>query len=291
MRKQEDWKYVIEPVNKRFELNFREIWQRRDLIYLFVKRDFISRYKQTILGPLWAIINPVFTTVVFTIVFGEFAKLPTMDTALSSNMKVPSFLFYMIGNVLWGLFSNIVKDTSNTFIKNSAIMGKVYYPRLVSPISSAISALLTFFIRGLFFAVLLFICIFNGMASVRVSAMLLMVPLLILQLMLLGLGAGLMVTAVTTKYRDMIMIVDFGLQLWLYATPVTYGLKLVPEKWLPLFMLNPVTPILTTMRYACLGEGYFRIQYFIQGWIITLLILFVGFFLFNRAEKNFVDTI
>lgn len=285
------WKYIIEPGKKRFELKFREVWQFRDLIFLFVRRDFVSKYKQTILGPVWAIVNPLLTTVVFTVVFGNFAKLPTMDNVPSGDVIVPSFLFYMIGNILWGFFSGTVKEASGTFLKNARIMGKVYYPRLISPIASAFSGLLTLLIRMLLFVVLLFIFIINGSAAVRPSLMLLLFPLLILQLMLLGLGTGLAISAITTKYRDMMMVIEFGLQLWLYITPVAYGLQLVPEKWVWLYMLNPISSIITTARYICFGEGYFQPGYFALCWILSAFVFFAGLFLFNRAEKSFIDTI
>lgn len=289
--KTESWKYRIEPVNGRCELKLREIWQYRGLILLFVKRDFISKYKQTILGPLWAVINPVLSTLVFHIVFGNLAKLTVLDSAGSESIVVPGFLFYMSGNVLWNYFSGTVKDVSHTFIRNAGIMGKVYYPRLVSPIASALSGLIKLSIQLALFIVIFILCILKGTAVVHPSLKLLLLPLLLLQLMAFGMGAGLVISAVTTKYRDMAMLVDFGLQLWMYATPVVYGLQLVPEKWIPLFMLNPLTPIVTTARYLCFGEGYFKMRYFLQGWLISLIIFLTGLLLFARTEKNFVDTI
>ena len=291
MHEENQWKYVIEPPQRRIELNFRELWRYRDLVLLFVKRDFISRYKQTILGPLWAIVNPVLTTVIFTIVFGNLAKLPTMDTAQTGKIIVPGFLFYMTGNILWGYFSETLKNIANVFVKNADTMKKVYYPRLASPVAIAIFNLTTLFIRMALFVILLLIYMYRGAVVIQPSAMLIMLPMLIAELVLFSVGTGLIVSAFTAKYRDAIMLVDFGLQLGLYVTPVAYGLQLVPESWLGVYMLNPVTSILTTMRYLCFGEGFFQMRYFIQGWIITIAIFLIGIILFNRTEKNFVDTV
>lgn len=289
MSEEQQWKYVIEPSKGVFGLKLRDLWQYRDLIYLFVKRDFISMYKQTILGPLWAIINPVLSTVFFTVIFGTFAKLTTMDTAQAEKIVVPSFLFYMIGNILWEYFSGTAKAVSDVFVHNAEMMKKVYYPRLTVPIASAIFGLLKLFIQLILFIILLGICVCNGSAVVAPSPMLAMFPLLIVQLMLFGLGVGFIISSLTAKYRDLILLVDFGLQLWLYATPVAYGLQLVPEKWFGFYMLNPLTSIFTAIRYLCFGEGYFNLKYYALSWAMTVMILMVGITLFNRTEKNFVD--
>lgn len=291
MQEHKPWKYVIESGSHRPEFKFREVWQYRDLVILFVKRDFISQYKQTILGPLWAIINPILTTVVFTVVFGNMAKLTTMDIETVGNVVIPGFLFYMIGNIFWNYFSSTVRGISSTFISNANTMKKVYYPRLVTPISTALSKLITLMIQLLLFAILLIIFVLRGNAVLHWSMLLLLLPMLIIQLMLLSIGVGLTISSVTTKYRDMFMLVDFGLQLWLYATPVAYGLQLVPEKWMSLFMINPLTPIILTIRYLCFGEGYFNISYFCQSLFVSVLLFLLGIILFNRIEKNFIDTI
>lgn len=291
MQERKRWKTVIDSGSSRLEFKLREVWQYRDLVILFVKRNFISKYKQMILGPLWAIVNPLLTTVVFTVVFGNLAKLPTMDSVPGGNAVVPSFLFYMIGNILWHYFAGTVRETANTFIQNANIMGKVYYPRLVTPISTAGAGLITLAIQLLLFVILLVVSVLRKNAVIHPSVPLLLFPLLIFQLMLLGLGVGLTISAVTTKYRDMLMLVDFGLQLWLYTTPVAYGLQLVPEKWMNLYMLNPMTSIVVTARYLCFGEGYFKLSYFCQSWIMSVLIFLLGILLFNRIEKDFIDTI
>ena len=288
--KQTTWKTVIKSKGRLFDLQFRETWKYRDLIVLFVKREFISKYKQTILGPLWAIIQPLLTTVVFSIIFGTLANLTTADI-LAPKMIVPSFLFYMIGTIIWTYFSNTVTSVSNTFIGNMHIMGKVYYPRMVTPISSAIANMIPCLIQLVLFAIIYVINILTGAAVVEFSWMILLLPLSLIQMIILSLGIGIIISALTTKYRDLIMLVAFGLQLWQYASPITYGLALIPEKMVGLYNLNPMTPIITSIRYACFGEGYFNLAYYLIGWAITLVLFLCGILLFNRIEKNFMDTI
>lgn len=288
--KQTTWKTVIKSKGRLFDLQFRETWKYRDLIVLFVKREFISKYKQTILGPLWAIIQPLLTTVVFSIIFGTLANLTTADI-LAPKMIVPSFLFYMIGTIIWTYFSNTVTSVSNTFIGNMHIMGKVYYPRMVTPISSAIANMIPCLIQLVLFAIIYVINILTGAAVVEFSWMILLLPLSLIQMIILSLGIGIIISALTTKYRDLIMLVAFGLQLWQYASPITYGLALIPEKMIGLYNLNPMTPIITSIRYACFGEGYFNLAYYLIGWAITLVLFLCGVLLFNRIEKNFMDTI
>lgn len=290
MNEKQTWQTVIKSKGRLFDLQLKETWKYRDLIALFVKREFISKYKQTILGPLWAIIQPLLTTVVFSIIFGALANLTTADVS-APQMVVPSFLFYMIGTVLWTYFSGTVTSVSNTFIGNMHIMGKVYYPRMVTPISSALANMIPCLIQLFLFAVIYVICIITGTAHVGFSWMALLLPVSVLQMIILSLGVGIIISALTTKYRDLIMLVSFGLQLWQYASPITYGLMLIPEKWLWLYNLNPMTPIITSIRYGCFGEGYFSLPAYLIGWGITLILFFAGLLLFNRIEKNFMDTI
>ena len=283
------FKTVITANHKLFDLHIRETLQYRDLIKLFVKRDFVSLYKQTILGPAWAVIKPLFTTVVFTIVFGNLAKLTTADIA--GDYIIPSFLFYMAGNICWSYFADTVTATSNTFIANSATMGKVYYPRLVSPISTALSQLISF---GIQFALLVIIWIYyllKGGTSIRLTPSLLLIPLVVLQLVLLALGFGIVISSCTTKYRDLTHAVGFGLELWRYGSPIAYGLGLIPAKYVGIYMLNPVTPIVTTFRYALFGFGYFDLTYYLISWGITIAVCVLGIVLFSRIERNFMDTI
>lgn len=289
MNQTQKYKTVITSEHKLFDLHLKETLQYHDLIFLFVKRDFTTKYKQTVLGPLWALIQPLLTTVVFTIVFGNLANLTTAD--VEGDYVVPGFLFYMIGNVCWSYFSSTLNSTSSTFLSNRGIMGKVYYPRLVSPIATAFSRLITFGIQfALFLAVWAFFLIRGG-TSIRLSPMLLLLPLLLLQMMVLSVGCGTIISAATTKYRDLSMLVDFGLQLWQYACPIAYGLQLVPARWTGLYMLNPVTPIITTFRYAVFGFGYFDLGYYLISWGVSIAVFVTGLVLFSRIERTFMDTI
>ncbi len=290
-QRNEQWKYCIEPGNGKLELGFGNLWQYRGLIYLFAKRDFMSKYRQTVLGPIWMFLSPLLTTVMFTVVFGNMAKFPTMDSVVPKKIVIPAFLFYMIGNTLWVYFANTVKAVSKTLIANARIMGKVYYPRLVSPVASALSNQMTMAVRLLLFACFLVGGVVCGRVSVHITWTVLLFPLLILQMTLLSLGVGLIISVLTVKYRDVGFMVDFCLQLWLYMTPVVYGLRLVPEKWIGLYMLNPVAPVMTTARCLCFGGGYFQIVPVLWSWAATLLLFLAGVLLFNRAEKNFVDVI
>lgn len=283
------FKTIITSEHKIFDLHLKETFQYRDLIFLFVKRDFVSLYKQTVLGPLWAIIQPLLTTVVFTIIFGNLAKLTTADAP--GDYAIPGFLFYMIGNICWSYFSGTLDATSKAFINNRSIMGKVYYPRLVSPISIALSRLISFAIQFILFFAIMLIYLFKGGTSIRFAPQILLLPLLLLQLMLLSVGCGVIISSVTTKYRDLAMLVGFGLQLWQYASPIAYGFELIPARYRSLYMLNPVTPIITTFRYAMFGFGCFHLSFYLISWGITLAIFFIGLVLFSRIERTFMDTI
>lgn len=290
MQEQQTWKTHITSANSTININFKEIWDYRDLIILFVKRDFTAKYKQTVLGPLWAVIQPLLTTVVFSIVFGSLAQLTTADVR-GESLEMPSFLFYMIGTVTWSYFSTTVTANSNTFITNRAIMGKVYYPRIVTPIATALANLISFFIQIVLFCGIALICNLVGIAQIHLSVYLLLFPVLVLQLVMLSTGIGIIISALTTKYRDLAMLVGFGLQLWQYLSPIPYGLALIPEKYLGLYLLNPVTPIITTMRLAFFGVGYFNLLYYIISLVVTVVVFFVGLILFNKIERTFMDTV
>lgn len=280
---------VITSKHRLFDLHIKETFQYRDLIFLFVKRDFTALYKQTILGPLWAIIQPLLTTVVFTIVFGNLAGLTTAD--IPGKIIMPGFVFYMSGNIIWNYFSSTLQATSNTFLSNSSTMGKVYYPRLVSPIATACSQLISFNIQLVMFFIIWAVYYFKGTTSIRFTPMLFCIPLLIVQMMMLSTGFGIIVSSITTKYRDLAMLVGFGLQLWHYGCPVAYGLQLIPEKYIGFYMLNPVTPIITTFRYAVFGFGYFNLSYYLISWGMTIAVFLIGLILFSRIERTFMDTI
>lgn len=276
--------YHVEILPKRglFEIDLKEIWNYRDLILLFVKRTFVSQYKQTILGPAWAIIQPLLTTIVFTVVFGGIASLPTDG--------IPSFLFYMCGTICWNYFAGNITTTSTTFVSNAAIFGKVYFPRLVLPISTVLTNLISFSIQLITFLVFWAVYMFKG-TSISPNWCMLLLPLMLLQMAMLSLGFGIIISALTTKYRDLAMLVGFGVQLWMYATPVAYSSALIPEKWMGLYMLNPMTPIIEMFRYSFLGAGTIRIEYCLISWVVTVLVLVVGVLLFNKVEKTFMDTV
>lgn len=285
----EVFKTIITSEHKLFDLHIKETIGYKDLIYLFVKRDFTSRYKQTILGPAWAIIQPLLTTIVFTVVFGRLAQLTTAD--VEGDFIIPAFLFFMSGNICWGYFSGTLAATSNTFLSNRGIMGKVYYPRLVAPISTAFSNLISFGIQFAMFICFWLFFIIKGGTSIKITIALPLCFLCVIQLMILSIGFGIIISAITTKYRDLSMLVGFGLQLWQYGCPIAYGLQLIPDKYLPLYMLNPVATIVTTFRYAIFGFGYFNLGYYLLGWIVSIVIFFIGLILFSRIERTFMDTI
>ena len=289
MQETQQFKTIITSDHKLFDLHLKETFQYRDLIFLFVKRDFTAKYKQTILGPAWALIQPLLTTVVFTIVFGNLAQLTTAD--VDAEFILPGFLFYMSGNICWSYFSSNLSATSSTFLANAGVMGKVYYPRLVMPISTAFSNLISFAIQFAMLFFLWMIYVIRGGTSIQIAPMFLFIPLCILQMIILSTGCGIIISSVTTKYRDLAMLVGFGLQLWQYSSPIAYGLQLIPENWMRLYMLNPVTPIITTFRYGMFGFGYFDLTYYLIGWAVSIAIFFIGLILFSRIERTFMDTI
>lgn len=278
----QEYKTVIKPKRAWFDLNLKELFRYRDLIMLFVRRTFVSQYKQTILGPAWAVIQPLLTTVVLTVVFGNIAGL--------APSGVPTFAFYLCGSVAWTYFSSCLTSTSTTFTANAAIMGKVYFPRLVMPVSSVISQLISFAIQFCFFLIFWIYYIISG-ANIHPNAYIVMTPLFLLHLAMLSLGVGIVISAMTTKYRDLAMVVGFGVQLWMYATPVAYDISVIPDKFLSLYMLNPVTPIITMFRYAYLGVGEPCMPFYAISFAVTLAVLFIGILMFNRVEKTFMDTV
>ncbi len=289
--KQNDYEIHITSKRKLINFNFRELWQYRDLIYLLVRRDFVSKYKQTILGPLWAIIRPVLTTVVFTVIFGNLANLTTLDVVTEEETVIPSFLFYMAGTICWSYFSGTFMSTANTFIENRNIMGKVYFPRMAVPIATAFSSLISFFIQFGLFVIIWLVFIIRGDTTMHLTWFALMLPLLIIQMMMLGIGSGIIISSLTTKYRDLNMLLQFGIQLLQYGTPVVYGLSLIPEGLLPVYLLNPITIVITTFRCAFFGGGFFSGFYYSISWVITIIIFLGGMLMFNYVEKTFMDTI
>ena len=278
---EQTWTTVSRPKNKLFDLKLRELWQYRDLIVMFVKRDFKTMYKQTILGPLWIIINPILTTLMQVLVFGNIADISTDG--------MPQFLFYMAGNTVWLYFSSCLTKTSTTFTANAAVFGKVYFPRLVTPISIVISGLISFGVQFAIFLVTDIYYTLNGM--IHPGLLVLITPLLVIELALLGMGCGIIISALTTKYRDLAVLVTFGVQLWMYGSAIIFPVSSLPEKWAHLLMLNPIVPIVEAFRYAYTGHGTFSLRYLGIGAILTLVILFVGMVIFNRVEKTFMDTV
>jgi lipopolysaccharide transport system permease protein len=278
----EKWDLIIQPRTGWFDLHLRDLWRYRDLISLFVKRDFVTFYKQTVLGPLWYIIQPVLTTIVFTLMFGKVAQVSTDG--------VPRFLFYFAGNVVWGYFASCFNETSSTFVKNAAIFGKVYFPRLTVPVSVVVINLVKF---GIQFATFIgfYIYFIASRAAVRPTSFVLLLPVLVFQMALLGLGCGILVSSLTTKYRDLGFLMTFGVQLWMYASSVIFPASRVPVKYLPFYMANPMASIVELFRYSFLGSGMHEPFYIAVSWAVTLTVLFCGIMLFSRVEKSFMDTV
>ena len=272
----------VNAERKWFSVNFKEIWKYRDLIFLFVKRDFKNIYKQTILGPVWMIIKPFLSTFVFTIIFGMIANISTDG--------IPQFLFYMSGNILWSFFSSCLTRASGTFLGNARIFSKVYFPRLSMPIAGIIYNLVSFFIQFTLFFILVLIYIGLGY-NVRLNLFALLLPVLLLITALLATGCGLIISSVTTKYRDLNILVSFGVSLWMYITPVVYPISQIPNNYRWIALLNPVAPIIETFRYGFLGAGIFPWQYLILSAVVTMIILAVGILVFNQVEKDFIDTV
>lgn len=280
---EEEWTTVIKPKTGWFDINLKEIWYYRDLIYMFLKRNFTSSYKQTILGPLWFLISPLMTSSMFTVVFGQIAKISTDG--------VPQFLFYMAGNTAWSYFSTCLTATSSTFTGNAYLFGKVYFPRLVSPITSVIYALLSFSIQLVMMLALMAFFAFARGEAVYPNFWILLVPLMILQMAMLGLGLGIIISSLTTKYRDLSILVGFGVSLWMYATPIVYPMSQVPEFLQQIIKLNPMAPVVNNFRYAFLGCGTPEIRSWLISMAVTVVFLFLGVILFSRVEKTFMDTV
>jgi lipopolysaccharide transport system permease protein len=278
----DEWTLVIRPTRPWYDLRLRELWSARDLVQLFVWRDFVSYYKQTILGPAWYLVQPLLTTLVFTVVFGRIASLPTDG--------LPPFLFYMAGTVIWSYFAACLTKTSETFIANAGLFGKVYFPRLAVPVSILLSNLIAFAIQ---FALLLGFIIFFLLrgADLKPNAGMLLTPLLVLMMAGFGLGFGIIVSSLTTRYRDLRHLVGFGVQLWMYATPVIYPVSAVPSALQPIILANPITPIVETFRYAFLGGGSLNPASLLYSFGCMLVVLVIGTIIFNRVEATFMDTV
>jgi len=277
-----DWTTIIQPTTNLSNLNLFEAYKYRELIYMFVKRDFVTFYKQTILGPLWYVIQPLVNTIIFTIIFGNLANLSTDET--------PAFLFYMSGTVIWGYFTVCLNTTSNVFVLNAHIFGKIYFPRIVVPISNVIISLLQFVIQFFIFLVFLFYFIYNG-SEIVLTYNFFVIPLLLLQTAILGLGFGMLFSSLTTKYRDLTFALTFGVQLWMYATPVIYPLSLIPEEYRLYVALNPMVSVVECFRGAIFDTTVIETVHILISLAVTLIIFIIGLIMFNRVEKNFMDTV
>lgn len=276
------WTAVIRPTRGWFDVRLSELWQARELVGMFVWRDFVSLYKQTILGPLWYIVQPLMTTLVFTVIFGNVAQLPTDG--------LPPFLFYMAGTVIWSYFATCLTKTSTTFTANAGLFGKVYFPRLVVPLSIVVSNLIGFAIQFVMFLAFAFTFMVVG-APIQIHAAAVLSPLLLLLMAGFGLGLGVIISSLTTRYRDLQQLVAFGVQLLMYATPVIYPLSAVPEAYRWIIAINPLTPILEAFRYAFLGSGSVDVIGLSYSALMMLGTLAAGLILFNHTEQNFMDTV
>lgn len=292
--KNTEWLYTISSKSKLINFNFNEIWQYRDLLFLFVKRDLVTVYKQTVLGPLWYVIQPLFTSVIFTLVFNNLGNISTGG--------IPPFLFNLAGITAWGYFKQCLTRTSNTFASNQSIFGKVYFPRVIMPMSTIVSNLFKFIIQLLIFVCfyLYFVFFTNQATQVTPQLSILLLPILVLVMGILGLGLGMIISSMTTKYRDLTFLVTFGVQLLMYASAVMYPLSLIKEKVASgsvpkiagaFIEYNPMTTIIEAFRYMVLGTGEFSVFKIIYGIVISVIIFIIGLIIFNKTEKSFIDTI
>lgn len=278
-----EWDLTIEPHRSLFDLHLKDVWRYRDLLVMFVKRDFVSFYKQTLLGPIWFFIQPLFTTFIFVFVFGNLAAISTDG--------LPQPLFYLTGIVAWNYFADCLTKTSTVFRDNAGIFGKVYFPRLIMPLSIVASNLVKLSVQYLMLILLFVYYILFRDFSPNISVSILIIPLNILMMAALGLGSGMIISSLTTKYRDLSFLITFGVQLLMYATPVIYPISVAPEKYRWIIGLNPMTTILESTRYALLGKGTFQFNDILYTAIVTIGLLITGTIVFNKVEKSFVDTV
>jgi lipopolysaccharide transport system permease protein len=284
LNSEEDWTLIVKPKTHWLDLHLKDLWNYRDLIMLFVKRDFVSVYKQTILGPLWYIIQPILMAITYSIIFGSMAHLSTAG--------LPKLVFYLSGITMWNYFSECLNKTSNTFISNAHIFGKVYFPRLTVPLSIIISNLFTFLFQFALFLVVLMFYSING-ENIHPNIYILLLPILILIMAGIGLGVGIIISSLTTKYRDLKFLIAFGVQLLMFATPVIYPLSILEGKKRLLILLNPITSLVETFRIGFTGSGVNEFKWIYLGYSFAFMIvvLTVGVILFNKVEKSFMDTV
>lgn len=277
-----NWDVVITPKRKWYELRLKEVYSYRDLIWLLVKRSFSAQYKQTVLGPLWFIINPLITSFISTLVFGNIAGI--------ESDGVPYFLFYLCGYTLWNYFSTCVNQTSTTFTTNANIMGKVYFPRLTMPISAVIFSALNMIIIFFLSVIAMIVYGLRGF-EIHTTVMVWIIPLLMVQTAVLGLGVGIIISSLTTKYRDLTILVGFGIQLWMYITPVVYPMTAVKGTLKTVILLNPMSAVIQNYKYALLGIGTFEPLYWLISIAMTAILFILGVLLFNNVEQTFMDTV
>ena len=273
---------IIRPPHGWFDFDIKELWEYRDLVKEFVVRNFKLIYKQTVLGPAWLVLNPIITSVIFTFVFGQLAGISTDG--------VPQFLFYMAGNTLWSLFSTSITNNSNLFFANKQVFGKIYFPRLATPLSQSISCLINFFIQFAALMVFFVFYMFTG-SPLKFSLRMLIIPVILVQTTLLALGVSLIFSALTAKYRDFTFIVTLGMQLWMYVSPVVYPMSLTGGWMYKILLINPMTPILNNFKWAFLGSGSFMLWSWLLSFVLTAVCLFAGIAVFGKVEKTFVDTV
>ncbi len=297
---QQKWTTVVKSSNSAFNMDLKGLKNCKDLIFLFVRRTFVAKYKQTVLGPAWAVIQPFFTTVVYSVFFGNIAGLGASG--------VPNFIFYLSGTIVWTLFANCLTETSHTFTGNSAILGKVYFPRLVMPIATSISQFISFFIQFAFMICFMVYYLITD-AGLKPNILIAMFPLVLIQLAILGMGFGMIISALTTQYRDLAMVVGFGITLWSYCSPVAYDMfsrsqlakgnvfsitlfdMPIDISIYPIYMLNPVTPAINVFRYGFLGTGDIDWVFYGISWMTTVAVAVIGAMMFSKSEKTFMDTV
>ena len=280
---EESWDLVIAPSSAWFEIPFRDLWRYRDLVVTFIRRDLIVNYKQTILGPIWFIIQPLFSAIIYTIIFSKVARIPTDN--------LPPFLFYMSGSIIWSYFSSCLQSTSSTLIDNAGVFGKVYFPRLSIPVATVISSLGKFILNFTFFMGFVFYFLWMTEVPIQITSYAFLLPLLVLQMALFSLGCGVLISALASKYRDLNYLMHFGVQLWMYATPVVYPISQVPELWRFVYMLNPMASMIELFRLGFLGQSSVLLTEIFLSWAVSLGILFLGLIIFTRIERSFLDTV
>ena len=282
IKKVDNWDLIITPNRGYFEFHFNEIWNFRDLLLIFIRRDIITQYKQTILGPLWIVIPPILTTLVFTILFGNIAGIPTDG--------IPSVLFYMAGIINWNFFSTALTSTSNTLAGNVGIFGKAYFPRIIVPLSTIASSFLRYFIQfGIFLFILTYFSFFKSANFAIQYQLLWVLPMLIFIMAIMGLGFGLLISASTAKYKDLRFLIGFGVRLMMYASTVIFPLSIIPEKYKWIILGNPMSAIIESFRYIFFGMGVLDFKYLGYSFLIALSIFFLGYIFFNKVEQKFID--